>query len=462
MQDQASGSSVLRGLTLVIVILLTAASPEAFAQRGGGRGGAAGTGRRPVICIYDCRDITSSSGDADDQKIAHLMAVQASGDQSAAFVTITKFTEDATRQLKAFRELQQKDTSSGQLSKQADTLEDSVAKARSGNRNFVASLTPAQESGLKDATRKLLKADADLDKEIKNLDRVLDPKPDNKQLAAATAGIDRTLSVFQNEQLALGNEMSALPLSEKHEVAFNLEPFSGSVELGGQTISIPAAGAIARPTPADLQASTVPSATADTYSIRFVADLSDLQDNMTAILRPLLNQGGRCGQRVEIKEAILVPQPPAAVVTTHLHYERWICPPGTGTATELAFGDGSIELKLTPSLDSNGVVQVSAQTGRVGAEGLLRDALLTGDLGDTMRDQITGAVRTALQKGAEVKNTLPPAALRAATLDKARFKDAGIGHLSLVLDGQLNLSGESTKDFASQLRQRLSAQETGQ
>jgi hypothetical protein len=458
MHDRKTGRSFLRPLSVVIALCLLAA-PATFAQRGGGRGGAGGAGRRPVICIYDCRDLNSSNSDADDAKIAHLMAVQASGDQSAAFVTITKLTEDATKQLKAFRDLQQNAAPLDRISKQGDQLEDLLNKARAGNRNFVAALNPTQASGLKEPVRKLARADADLDREIKNLDHVLDPKPDSKQLAAATVSLDKALTAFQNEQLALGTEMSALPLADRHETAFNLEPFTSALELGGQSISIPAAGAIALP-PDDSHSPIPSTGVSDTYSIRFVADLSDLQDNITAILRSALDQGGRCGSRVEIKEAILVPQPPAALVTTHLHYERWICPPGTGAATELADSDGSIELKLTPSLDAQGAVQLSSQNARVDAQGLLRDALLTGDLGDTMREQITASVLAALRKGAEVKNTLPPAALPLATIEQARFKDAGTGHLSLVLDGQLKLVGESTKEFAAQLKQRLSAQGT--
>lgn len=461
MHDRETGGLPLRAVAMMVGLLVLAVPQPGFGQRGGGRGGASAAGRRPVICIYDCRDLTSSNSDADDARVAHLMAVQASGDQSAAFVTITKVTEDATKQLKVFRDLVQNAGPSERISKQGDQLEDLLNKARAGNRNFVVALNPGQESGLKEPLRKLAKADADLDKEIKNLDRVLDPKPDGKQLAAATASLDKALAAFQNEQLVLGSEMSALPLAERHEVAFNLEPFTGSMELSGQAISIPAAGAIALPA-VDAGSTSVAGAASDTYSVRFVADLSDLQDNLTAILRSVLDQGGRCGQRVEIKEAILVPRPPTALVTTHLHYERWICPPGTGTATELADSDGSFELKLTPALDAKGAVQLSPQTGQVKAEGLLRDALLTGNLGDVMREQITASVLAALQKGAEVKSTLPPAALPSATLQKARFKDAGTGHLSLVLDGQLRLAGESTKEFAAQLKQRLSAQAPAQ
>jgi hypothetical protein len=43
-------------------------------------------------------------------------------------------------------------------------------------------------------------------------------------------------------------------------------------------------------------------------------------------------------------------------------------------------------------------------------------------------------------------------------MQKVRFRDAGTGHLSLVLDGELKLSGDQTREFAAQLKQRLSAQ----
>jgi hypothetical protein len=42
---------------------------------------------------------------------------------------------------------------------------------------------------------------------------------------------------------------------------------------------------------------------------------------------------------------------------------------------------------------------------------------------------------------------------------KAQFQDAGAGRSILILNGQLQLSDEQAKQFAIQLKQRLSAQE---
>ena len=67
---------------------------------------------------------------------------------------------------------------------------------------------------------------------------------------------------------------------------------------------------------------------------------------------------------------------------------------------------------------------------------------------------------SALQKGTDLKATLPSAVPEAATIQKAQFQDASAGQLSLILDGQLQLSDAQTQQFATQLKQRLSAQQT--
>lgn len=110
---------------------------------------------------------------------------------------------------------------------------------------------------------------------------------------------------------------------------------------------------------------------------------------MTAILRAQLTPAPRCGERVAVRQATFIPQAPASLVAAHLHVERWICPPGWDTPTELADGDGEIEVKLTPSVESNGSLHLVSEIGRVDANGFLRDSLLSGSLGVTLRDGIT-------------------------------------------------------------------------
>jgi hypothetical protein len=140
---------------------------------------------------------------------------------------------------------------------------------------------------------------------------------------------------------------------------------------------------------------------------------------------------------------------------------------------EVAAGDATIEVKLTPSVEppslETSLVETSSvetKTGlglvseitRVEAEGFLRDMLRSGDLGATLRDQIAASLLSALQKGTDLKTTLPPAAQPSATLQKAQFQNAGADQLNLVLDGQLQFSDEQTQQFAAQLKQLLSAQ----
>lgn len=66
---------------------------------------------------------------------------------------------------------------------------------------------------------------------------------------------------------------------------------------------------------------------------------------------------------------------------------------------------------------------------------------------------------STLGKGADLKLLLPPAAGQSAMMGKAQFRQTA-GRLSLMFEGQLDFSDEQTKQFASQLKQRLSAQET--
>ena len=140
-----------------------------------------------------------------------------------------------------------------------------------------------------------------------------------------------------------------------------------------------------------------------------------------------------------------------------LHFERWVCA-GQQSPTEVAGGEATIDVKLTPSVAPNTGLALASEMSRVQADGLLRDLLRSGDLGVTLRNQITAALLSALQKGANLKATLPPAAQNSATLQKAEFQDAGSDQLTMILDGQLQFSDEQTTQFAAQLKQRLAAQ----
>jgi hypothetical protein len=436
----------VRGVAVLIVGIVLLVSPSrVLAQHGGGGGHGSPTGGgagRP-----------GGVSEKDDLKDFHrAMAVQANAQQRAAFASVAQDGQAASDQLQTFRELLRKVPASSPLSDRATSLDQAIEEARTGNKNFLGSFSSAQKSGLKDITKKLAKADSDLAKQIKALDQIVQTtKSENEQISNSAANLDKALAGFQNEQLALGREMGILLPADGQDLTFNLPKVTNSINVGGQPVSIPASGAVSR---------TSAENGHTLFSLKLIADLSDLQQKITGILRSELARSPRCGERIGIQEATLTPLVPASLVVVHMHFERWVCPPGQENPMEVAAGEGTIEVKLTPSLEQKTGLGLVSEIGRVDAEGFLRDLLRSGDLGVTLRDQIAASLLSAMQKGTDLKAALPPAAQNSATLQKAQFQSAGADQLSLVLDGQIQLSDEQTKQFATQLQQRLSAQGT--
>jgi hypothetical protein len=343
-------------------------------------------------------------------------------------------------------------------------VDQAIEKARAGNQNFLASFSPTQKSGLEDTAKKLAKADAELDKQIKALNQIVQivqtPKPGSEQISSSVSSLDKSLAAFQSEQLALGKEMSILFDPAGQGVTFSLPAVTNSISVDGQPISIPASGAVSR-------LSTAASAENGhtLFSLNVVSDLSDLQLNITSILRSELTHYPRCGERVEILQATLTPLEPASLVVARLHFERWVCPPGQ-SPMEVASSEATIEVKLTPAVGPtnasangpNAALSLVSEITRVDASGFLRDSLRSGDLGVELRQQIAASLLSALQKGTDFKAILPPVAQQSAIVQKAQFQDAGADQLNLVLDGQLQFSDQQTQEFAAQIKQRLSAQ----
>ncbi|MFI5098824.1 MAG: hypothetical protein ACHQT6_12695 [Candidatus Acidiferrales bacterium] len=434
------------GVAILIVGIALLTSPRRMLAQhsGGGHGmptGGGGAGR------------PSGVSEKDDLKDFHrAMAVQANAEQRAAFAKVAQYAQAASDRLQAFRESLQKVPASSPLSDRETALDQAIEKARAGNKNFLTSFSSAQKSGLKDITGKLAKADSALDKQMKALDQIVQiPKPDSEQTANSAANLDKALASFQSEQLALAREMGILLPTDGQDLTFNLPKVTNSINVGGQPISIPASGAVSR---------TSAENGHNLFSLQLVADLSDLQQNIAGILRSQLTRSPRCGERIEIQQATLTPLVPASLVVANLHFERWVCPPGQQSPIEVAAGDAALEVKLTPSVEPQTGLGLVSEISRVDADGLLRDLLRSGDLGVTLREQIAASLLSVLRKSADLKVALPPAAQDSATIQKAQFQDAGADQLSLVLDGQLQFSDEQTKQFAAQLKQRLSAQET--
>ncbi len=467
------------GFAVLIVGIALLVNPRTMlAQRGGGGGGGGGGGvghnGMPIICVHDCPDRRKELNTDDDLKNFHRsIAMQATAEQRAAFAKVSQYTQAASDRLRDFHESLPKVSASlspadHALADRGTALDQAIERARAGNQNFLGSFSDAQKSGLKEITNKLAKVDSELDKQIKTLDQIVQaPKPDSAQIDTSAANLDKALASFQSEQLALGAEMSIVFPADGQNVVFSLPPVTNSINISGQPVSIPASGAV------------VSRASAENghnlFSLKLVADLSDLQQNITGILRTELTRNPRCGQRIEVQQARLTPLEPAGLVVANLHFERWVCQPGQ-SPMEVADSNATLEVKLTPSVvPTTGLALASEIAGvqagffglalaseitRVQAEGFLRDSLRSGDLGVTLRQQIAASILSVLAKGADFRTTLPPVANEYATLQKVQFQDAGADQLNFILDGQLQLSDEQTKQFAAQLKQQLSAQGT--
>jgi hypothetical protein len=429
------------------------------AQHGGGggrgmmsTGGGTGSGRPDGI------------SEKDEIKNFHrAMAVQATAEQRAAFAKVAQYAEVAIERLQTFRAALRKSVLPDRT-----PLDQAVEQARAGNQNFLTSFSAKQKSDLEDVTKKLAKADSELDKQIKSLDQIFQsPQPSTEQISTSAAALDQSLSSFQNEQLTLGREMSILFDPAGEGIVFSLPSVSNSINVDGQPIAILASGAVSRTTAATSAPDPNSNAT-NIFHLTLVDDLSNLQQNVAGLLRSSVNRGPRCGERIQILDATITPLAPASLVVTTLHFERWVCA-GQSSPMEVADGDATMEIKLTPSITtpadptgpSTGLTLASEIT-RVEAQGLLHSLLRSGDLGISLRDKITASILTALQKGSDLKTTLPPSAQQSATLQQVQFQDDGADQLSLSFNGQLKFTDEQTKQFTAEIKQRISAQATPQ
>jgi hypothetical protein len=131
---------------------------------------------------------------------------------------------------------------------------------------------------------------------------------------------------------------------------------------------------------------------------------------------------------------------------------------GQQTANELAEGDGTVEMKLIPSVDQSNALQLTSELRRVDANGMLAESLRSGSLGDDLRDKVSESVLAAMRAGADVKAALPLAVQNSATIQSVKFQDVGAGDLTVIVGGQVQISNEQANQLASQLNQSLSAQ----
>lgn len=234
------------------------------------------------------------------------------------------------------------------------------------------------------------------------------------------------------------------------DLTIKIPPVTTSIQAGSQPVAITAWGTITR-------VSKVRDA--EIFKLQLTADLSDLQRNITSLLKSELDRSERCGERIEIQHAVLSPADPASLLTVQLHYERSACAKAFGKqiVTRLAAGNASVPVKLTPAVEAN-AVRLVPEVGNIEADGSLGELLRSGPLGPALREKIRNALASSIQKSVNPGGTLPPAVQSLVTVQQAQFIDAGSGRLALVLGGELRITGEQVQLLMTQLRDRVRTQ----
>jgi len=195
--------------------------------------------------------------------------------------------------------------------------------------------------------------------------------------------------------------------------------------------------------------------------LELTADLSGLQQNLTALLSAQLDKDDRCGDRISTQHATLTPLDTASLAVVQIHYERWACAKvfGKQETKRIVGGNAVMQLKLNPAVEENGTeLQLVPEVGPIQADGSLGELLRSGTLGDILCEKIRTAVLSALQKGTDLTATLPPAVRGYAKIKNAQFKDGGSGRLLAILDGEIQITNEQIQALSEQVKERIATQ----
>jgi len=418
-----------------------------LAQHGGGHGGGmgggmgGGGGSRP-----------GGVQEKDPLQDFHrLLAMQATSQQVAQYEALLKSVDETGTALQSLVQLQ-KENKAGELPVRHAALDEALEEVQSENKEFLGGFSRTQKSLLKDITKKVLNADSEVAKQAKSLDQKIS-EAKGEAIAVSTRSMEKALASFRNELLSLGKEMSIVLPTDEQEVAFDLPPVQYSVNVDRQPIAMTASGRISKVRVEGSQ---------NVFKLEMTAELSDLQQNITGLLRSELDKSERCGERIAIQRAVLSPVTPASLVVAQFHFERWECErvAGRETANEIVESDGAITVKLTPAVENDSSLGLVPEIVRVEASGTVGDMLRSGSLGETLREKTSQAVLSVLQKGTDGKATLPPIVQGSPTMQSAKFENGGAGNLNILVTGEIRFSDEQVKVLASQLKERVSAQGT--
>jgi hypothetical protein len=232
--------------------------------------------------------------------------------------------------------------------------------------------------------------------------------------------------------------------SNAQPLSFAIPRNATSFTLGGQPITIVTVGSLS---------GVSREAGQTVFRLELTADLSDLQADLTSLLRSQLDRSEPCGDRIAVQHATMVPAAPASLITVDMHVERWSCSKLLGKK-KLIGGNGSMQLKLIPETPDRVAIRLVPSVQAVNADGPLGELLRTGPVGSMVRDKVNATMGEALQNGRQLTAALPPAARPFARIERVDFRDEGGGRLAIGLDGELRVSDSQIAGLVSQLKPR--------
>ena len=207
--------------------------------------------------------------------------------------------------------------------------------------------------------------------------------------------------------------------------------------------------------------STVPAgADQALFKLGLNVDLAGLQEHITGLLRSQLNQSNRCGERLSMEQATLAPSAPAALLTAHVHFEKWACAKAFGKelAKKLIGGNATIQVRLTPAVEERRSIKLESSVVSIDADGTVGEALRSGGPGDSLREKIRSSLQSAVQKAVNLEAALPPALEPVAYIQSVQFRDSGGGRLASDFLGEVKISAEQMHAMVDQMKARRNPQ----
>jgi hypothetical protein len=224
------------------------------------------------------------------------------------------------------------------------------------------------------------------------------------------------------------------------DIHFEIPSVPVSLNLAGQHVTITVSG-------------NVSGAPDQPLNLKLRAELTDLQSHITPLLQAELNQSNRCGDRISVEKATLVPAPPAGRMTVQLHFEKWACFKAFGkeNTTRLVGGNGTVQVLLRPRVGDDQTVRLDAEISNIDADGSLGE-LLHSEYGNTLRDKIRETLLKAIQKSSGLEAVVPAQARPFVTIQSVEFAERGTGLLMLNFAGQVKVPPEQASSVLEQFR----------